>query len=403
MSRSVVANVAFKDSDAIVRFVENVYKTFGISASIYKNGKLVAKYELNELKTKEMNYFSNAIFSKFLEDKKSKISAISSGGFLLFGVIYRKYDDVAVCIGPVRTGVITADLYSSLKNIDTSDEKYIVDVFGYLKSMPLVNSERLYRIVDNISLFLCGEPFEYMPYTEGESSVKYNDMVFTRAENGYDEEAKIEFFIKNGMVEKLKTYWENSYKTSYRSASRSLRSAKNNALKLDYLVSRIAAREGLAINAAYSLSDYYEERIELSHTVGETEHIAKDMIVDFAERVAELSVVRTDNPVVIEMIRYITENICEKITCDDLAKRFYLNKSYVSALFKKECNVTLIEYVNIQKINEAKRLLRFSELPIVAIANRLSFSSQAYFQKIFKEVTGKTPFEYRKTGETEAY
>lgn len=340
MSENIVANVDFKNAETIERFVENVYKTFGISASIYKSGELVAKYEFNELKRKEMKYFSNAIFSNFLEDKKSKISAISSGGFLLFGVIYRECDDVAVCIGPVRTGIITADFYRSFENLEVSDEKYTADVVGYLKSMPLVNSERLYRIVDNISLFLCGKPFDGIPDAEIDSLVKYVDMVVTHKENGYDEESKIEFFIKNGMVEKLKAYWENSYKTSYRTASRSLRSAKNNALKLDYLASRIAAREGLAINAAYSLSDYYEERIELSHTVGETEHIVKALLIDFAERVAEINCVKTQTPVVIDMIRYITENICEKITCDDLAKRFYLNKSYVSALFKKECDIT---------------------------------------------------------------
>ena len=177
MSERIIEGVAFKNAETIERFVENVYKTFGISASIYKSGELVAKYEFNELKTKEMSYFSNAIFSKFLEDKKSKISAISSGGFLLFGVIYRECDDFAVCIGPVRTEIITADLYSSLKNIDTSDEKYIADVVGYLKSMPLVNSERLYRIVDNISLFLCGRPFDGIPEAEIDSSVKYADMV----------------------------------------------------------------------------------------------------------------------------------------------------------------------------------------------------------------------------------
>ena len=55
-----------------------------------------------------------------------------------------------------------------------------------------------------------------------------------------------------------------------------------------------------------------------------------------------------------------------------------------------------MEYINKKKIEEAERLLRFSDKSLIAIATYLSFSSQSHFQNTFKKVTGKTPTQYQR-------
>lgn len=58
--------------------------------------------------------------------------------------------------------------------------------------------------------------------------------------------------------------------------------------------------------------------------------------------------------------------------------------------------MTIGEYINQRKIEEAQRLLRFSDKSLSAISNYLSFSSQSHFQNVFKKVTGETPTAFQK-------
>jgi YesN/AraC family two-component response regulator len=67
----------------------------------------------------------------------------------------------------------------------------------------------------------------------------------------------------------------------------------------------------------------------------------------------------------------------------------------LSVQFKKETGIALTHYINAQKIEEAKRLLRDENMPLAVIAATLAYASQSYFSKIFQEITGETPRRYR--------
>ena len=93
--------------------------------------------------------------------------------------------------------------------------------------------------------------------------------------------------------------------------------------------------------------------------------------------------------------QYVIAHYREKITVREVAD--YLGKSpnYISTVFKRETGHSFTDYVNYEKIEAAKDILKYSELEAAAVANFLSFSSQAYFGKIFKEKTGLTPKKYK--------
>ena len=119
------------------------------------------------------------------------------------------------------------------------------------------------------------------------------------------------------------------------------------------------------------------------------------MLLLFAKEVKSLQMSQTSNPIVNRIIAYINENVENKITCDEIAEKLNINRTYVSTCFKKEVGMGLIDYVNQQKITRAKYLLQFTDKPLKEITYYLSFSSQAYFSKIFKDVVGMTPLEYK--------
>ena len=53
-------------------------------------------------------------------------------------------------------------------------------------------------------------------------------------------------------------------------------------------------------------------------------------------------------------------------------------------------------FVRKEKAEEAKHLLRYTDKPISTIALYLGFSSQSHFSRVFREITGMPPAEYRK-------
>ncbi|HEY8500277.1 MAG TPA: AraC family transcriptional regulator, partial [Clostridia bacterium] len=94
---------------------------------------------------------------------------------------------------------------------------------------------------------------------------------------------------------------------------------------------------------------------------------------------------------------YITNHIYENITLKQLSELLSVNGNYLSEKFKKEAGMTISEFIQKEKVEEAKKLLSSTNQSILDISVSLNFTDQSYFTKIFKKVTGFTPNQYRKT------
>ena len=85
------------------------------------------------------------------------------------------------------------------------------------------------------------------------------------------------------------------------------------------------------------------------------------------------------------------------ITLSDLAKYFSRSNSYISHLFRKNSGMTLRAYCNRLKLNDAKKLLLTTEIPVTEVAINTGFNDTSYFIRLFKEEFGITPLQYRYT------
>ena len=81
---------------------------------------------------------------------------------------------------------------------------------------------------------------------------------------------------------------------------------------------------------------------------------------------------------------------------DELAARFFITKSYLCRLFKKEVGLSVVTYVNAQKLQHAAEELRFTRKSVKRIAADCGFCSSVYFCKLFRETFGSSPGGYRK-------
>ena len=96
-------------------------------------------------------------------------------------------------------------------------------------------------------------------------------------------------------------------------------------------------------------------------------------------------------------ISYIAEHYTETLDCHLLAELCHMSLSYFYELFKKEFNVTPLEYRNKIILQNAKAMLRGGDMAINEIASILGFSDIAYFSRFFKKHTKKAPSNYIKT------
>lgn len=92
---------------------------------------------------------------------------------------------------------------------------------------------------------------------------------------------------------------------------------------------------------------------------------------------------------------FLESNYSQKITQQDLADLFYLNKDYLCRRFKQEYGVSMMTYLAGIRISKAQELLSGTALHYQQIAEAVGISDSKYFARQFKQKTGMTPAEYR--------
>ena len=171
---------------------------------------------------------------------------------------------------------------------------------------------------------------------------------------------------------------------------------KGDTAALKEWVSRAPAiRGGMEVEDAFSHSDSYIQQCELLSSPSDILNLQYRMLLDYTERVERLRLGKQPSKLTIDVANYIQHHMSEPITAEKMAEELFLNRSYLSRKFKEETGETLTDFILKEKTEEAKRLLRYSDKPLTAIASYLGFSSASHFSRVFKTYVGSTPSEYR--------
>lgn len=101
-----------------------------------------------------------------------------------------------------------------------------------------------------------------------------------------------------------------------------------------------------------------------------------------------------------KILKYVADHYAT-VTLSSAAKAFNFHPAYFSARFKKLAHCSFSEKLLQIRLEQAKRLLATSDLPVQAIVEQVGFSEKSYFYKVFKRDSQMTPMEYRKLNQKE--
>lgn len=103
-----------------------------------------------------------------------------------------------------------------------------------------------------------------------------------------------------------------------------------------------------------------------------------------------------EDGIVAEILGYMRENILT-VTRDSLAEHFGYSYSYVSSVLQSATGMTFSKLKNTLRLQQAERLLRHSDKPVVVIARLSGFSNVTSFYEMFRRQYGMSPQDYRDT------
>mgnify|MGYP005810250707 FL=1 len=120
----------------------------------------------------------------------------------------------------------------------------------------------------------------------------------------------------------------------------------------------------------------------------------RQFFVNLAKMIRPNSVYAIDD--VIKKIQiYVERNYQKNLSQEFLSSLFYINRSYLSTLFKERTGQKFVDYLNQVRIERSKELLTETDRKMYQIARAVGYDNVKYFFRIFKKKEKMTPEEYR--------
>jgi two-component system, response regulator YesN len=237
-----------------------------------------------------------------------------------------------------------------------------------------------------------------LPPSEG-TAVKFNDDLEQDRElieGRYANENKLLHAITRGDPHKLKIAMEEGKELSwpYRHPNSPVRSMKNLSFSANTLCRKAAERGEVHPLYLDSISGKFAIQIEQAQSRAELVCLYEEMLQTYCNLVRELSVAALSS-LIKDAVTTIRFTIDQPLSLNRLAQTLGVHPSYLSRTFKKELGMTLTEYINKLRIEEAKYMLDSSNASVATIALSVGYNDANYFSKVFQKREQVTPHEYR--------
>lgn len=330
-------------------------------------------------------------------------------GFIALPVKRNGQSQAVIVIGPVIRQKPGSEICANLLNDYGIPNRERSIWMEYWQNLPIMNRKRLLHISVLANWMINFEALDIINVLKSSLQYALPDRQMQKVDLALADRRESNIFnegiegtrllidlIRNGnKTELMKRLSEVTYNEKSGLSKRSqLRNVKNLAICGVAISMRAAVEGGLSEDLGFTLSDLHIQHIEELNEVILVEAAAIQAMVDFAERVDQCRKNNVSKPIYV-CKEYIYRHLFEDITIQKLSELSGLNPDYLSQLFKKETGLTLMNYIQKERIEEAKKLLAHSNDTISTIGARLTFYDQSHFVKVFRKHAGLTPRQYR--------
>lgn len=386
-----------------IAFCKHFYAATGIPTNLLQSGKPLFS-SLGET----LSYLPQESWPVYDYERNPEFASLT--GDLEYGRVHIENTDYDVFIGPIFSVPPSEHEIDLVLEEQRAPSEYRAELTELLLHIPVCSHPQCLRYLLFLHLCLNGKDAtaEYF-YAEDDELLqeRTQHQVGTEVEtkenelphNSYSFELMMYHMIELGDVSQLKAFLGKTkqFPREGRMAKSALRQAKNIFISAaSKAVIMGAVPGGLDIEKAYQLMDLYVLECEQMQTPEEVHRLQYIMMMDLCQRTGNAKIPKDISPEIYRCIHYIKNHTNMPLTVEMVAAQINRSRSYLMRRFKDEMGMHLNAYIIQCKMEEACGLLAYSETSLSEISAYLGFSSQSYFQNVFKKQFGMTPMQYRK-------
>lgn len=392
------------------KFCDYFYSSHYIPIAIYESGEIRKVYSSAD---RPMDIFNAAASYAAKSERNPDIFSLPElGQYALIRISGAKE---ALLLGPVFSSPISERVVTVFARENSIEADAAELLSAFLNSIPRFTYNQFLNLTAFLYYCLNGEAFDVMEhFTVNQSSFAQNiAAVYTensviakeyqQRHDTFHFENTMLSFVRDGETEKLNAFLRETVRTTELRegtlADSPLRQAKNLLIGGVTMVGKVGAiGGGMDVEEAYNLIDLYIQECEKAPSVDAVKLLQYNMLLDFTEHVSQSKTPKNTSREILSCMQFIQRHTNAQISVDDLAAHTGKSRAYITRRFKAETGSSIGRFITQSKLQDAKRLLRYSDKSLAEISNYLCFSSQGYFQTVFKKETGTTPGEYRRHG-----
>ncbi|MGG5373216.1 helix-turn-helix domain-containing protein [Enterococcus sp. AZ196] len=394
------------DNDVIIHFFDLQSKTQQISYTILEENEIIfTNFPFKNSHANLLSYFK----------KEKLVDFFITEDFLIIGYLRSSVKDLEIIIGPASISLSSEeDLNKLLSKMSNKWSGNKNDLLNSSFNIPYIPLESFLNMICTANCFINQEiiyPQNLLTRNIDTSllEVIQKQVIEFDSENVYlkehtnsiNYEAQLYYCVREGDIDAMNSLLESFSDNLGKLGPNSLRHYKNAVIILNSLTLRAAISAGIDSDICYRLGGLYIKKIEKTNSFDDLKTICYTMVNDYCKRVKLLKISRNNLNQIADVeinkcLNYVADNFRDKLSIADIAQNIGYSPEYLSSKFKKVTGKNLPHYINEKKIEDAQKKLVLTELSISEISDQLSFSNQSYFQKIFKNIVGITPLNYRK-------
>ncbi|MCD8041123.1 MAG: AraC family transcriptional regulator [Clostridia bacterium] len=402
------------EKDKFNHYLKTLSKAFNIPIAYGQFTGGITHFEPFDITTEEngLDYIVGKIKPVYNKFSEENVLYFVTSDLILMGVVFNRSTNEFVFVGPIASHTTTEkEVENYLKKVNLSEDT-TYKLAKYMLNVKPLDQNSLIELLSNVNLILNdeirpshkivaaydSETLDRIAFAYNEYNIETIKQDKLDAEHAANYKLSLNYFILDGDIEGLADFLERTEDplTVQNSYCGNVSELKVMAFSRIFTAETIALKSGIPSVDLEETQRYYLRKINSVSNEEDLKNLITNATIDFAKLVKNYLDNKTDNPTINRAVTYIKNNITVKLTADDIAKAIKANKRYLFTRFKKETGKTLIQFVNEEKIKKSCYYLQFTDKSLAEIANFLSFSSQSYFQAVFKSIVGQTPTDWRK-------